>query len=97
MAWRLSWYNAFFSLEIIIIVIRGVERRPDPNIFLWIDASFADAPAVTPNDIKAPSANGLSTFYPKCKPVFSNGSKSLPKSPPDCFLFYAIEFLIISH
>ena len=26
--------SCIFSLEIIIIVIRGVERGPDPNIFL---------------------------------------------------------------
>ena len=30
------------------------------------------------------SANDLSTFPIKGKPVFSNGPKSLPKNPPDC-------------
>ena len=34
------------SLEIIIVV------KPDPNIFLWIAASVADAAAVNPNGIK---------------------------------------------
>ena len=29
------------------------------------------------------SANGLSTFPVKSKPIFSNGAKSLPKIPPD--------------
>ena len=29
-------------------------------------------------------ANGLSTFPFKGNPVFDNGSKSLPKNPPDC-------------
>ena len=29
-------------------------------------------------------ANGLSTFFIKGIPVFSNGSKSLTKNPPDC-------------
>ena len=56
---------------------------PDPNIFLWIAASVADA-AVKPNGIKTLFANGLSTFSIKCNPAFSNGPKSLPKSPPDC-------------
>ena len=28
--------------------------------------------------------NGLSTFLIKVNLVFSNGSRSLPKSPPDC-------------
>ena len=29
-------------------------------------------------------ANGLSTFFVKDKPVFSDGSKSLSRNPPDC-------------
>ena len=28
--------------------------------------------------------NGLSTFFIKGNPVFSNGPKSLPKNSPDC-------------
>ena len=56
----------------------------NPNIFLWIDASVADAGAVNPNGIKTLLANGLSTFLVKGKPVFSNGPKSLPGNPPDC-------------
>ena len=66
------------SLEIINVVI------PDSNIFLWIPASVADAAAVNPNGIKTLLANGLSTFFIKGNPVFSNGLKSLPKSPPYC-------------
>ena len=65
------------SLEIIIFV------KPDPNICVWITASVAAA--VNPNDIKTLLANSLSTFPIKGNPVFSNGSKSLPKNPPiDC-------------
>ena len=67
---------------------------PNPNIFLRIAASVADAVAVNPNGIKTLLAFGLSTFPIKGNPVFSNGSKSVPKNPPDCPT-YAIEFLMI--
>ena len=76
------------SLDIINIAV------PDPKIFLWIAASIADAAAVNPNGIKTLLTNRFNTFFIKGNPVFSNGSKSLPKNPPDP-LFYATEFLII--
>ena len=67
--------------------------RADPKIFLWIAASVAAAAAaVDSSGIKMLLANGLSTFFIKGNPVFSNGLKSLPKSLPGC-PFYAIEFL----
>ena len=53
------------------------------SYFLWIAASAAYAAAVNPNGIKTLFANGLSTFPIKGNPVFSIGSKSLPKNPPD--------------
>ena len=77
-----------FSLEIVNVVL------PDPNIFLSIAASVANATAVKPNGIKTLLANDLSTFSIKGNLVFSNGPKSLPKSPP-FVLFYVTEFLII--
>ena len=51
------------SLEIINAVM------PDPNIFLGIAASVADAAAVNHNDIKTILANGLSTFPINHNPV----------------------------
>ena len=57
---------------------------PDPSIFFWIAASIADAVAANPNGIKRRLGNGLSTFFIKSKTAFSNGPKSLSKSPPDC-------------
>ena len=36
---------------------------PDPNIFLCIPASAADAAAVNPKGIKTLLANGLITFF----------------------------------
>ena len=57
MIWIFSWNHSFFSFEIVNIVVSN------PNIFLWIAPSVADADAVNPNGIKALLANGLSTFF----------------------------------
>ena len=40
-----------------------------------------DAAAVNPNAIKMLIANGLSTLLTKGNPVFSNGTKNLPRNP----------------
>ena len=74
------------SFDIISVVPFGAEdeeewqRRPDPNIFLCIPGSAADAAAVNPKGIKTLLDNGLI----KGNPVFSNGPKSLPRNLPDC-------------
>ena len=68
------------SFEIITVV------APDPNIFLWIAASVADAAAVNPNCIKTLLVNGLRTFPIKGYHVFSNGSKIRTKNPPNCHI-----------
>ena len=57
---------------------------------MWIAASVADVAAVNPNGIKTLLANGLSTFFIKENPVFSNGPKCLPKILV-IVLFYAID------
>ena len=57
---------------------------PDPNIFLWIPVSVAQAAAVNPNRMEKLLASGLCTFFIKGNPIFSNGSKSLSKNPSDC-------------
>ena len=53
------------SFKNINMALREAKSKgqPDPNIFLWIPASVADAAAVKGN------------------PVFSSGTKSLPKNP----------------
>ena len=51
---------------------------------LWVAASVADASAVNSNGIKTTLAYGLSSFFIKSNPVFSNGPKNLSKNPPDC-------------
>ena len=60
---------------------------PDPNIFLCILVSAADAAAVNHKGINTLLANGLITFFIKDSPVFSNGPSNLPKNPPDCIIF----------
>ena len=67
---------------------------PDPNIFLWIGASLADA--VNTNGIKALVANGLIVFPITDNAAFSTGSstKGLFKNLPDCPID-AIELFII--
>ena len=51
---------------------------------IQIAASVTDAAAVNPNGIETLLANGLSTFFIKGKPIFTNGLKSLPKNAPKC-------------
>ena len=79
------------SLEILNVVpftkAKGYEANicrciSDPNIFLLIVASVADAIAVNANRLETVLANGLSAI--KSNPVFSNGPKILPKNPPEC-------------
>ena len=57
---------------------------PDPNIFLCIPASAADAAPVNSKGIKTFLANGLITFFINGYPVFSNGSGNILRNPPDC-------------
>ena len=56
---------------------------PDPNIFLYIHASAADAAAINPKGIKTILANGLIIIYINGNPVFDNRPSNLPKNPPD--------------
>ena len=60
----------------------------DPNIFLLIDTTVADASDDSPNVIKMLLRNGLSTFPIKGKLVFSNSLRSLPRNPIDCPFLY---------
>ena len=56
----------------------------DPKNFFWTALFVADVGGVDPGSIKTFLANGLSTFFIKGEPVFSNGPKSLPKNPTHC-------------
>ena len=77
-----------YSLEIINFVL------PDPNIYLWIAASDADAVAVNPNGIKTSLANGFNKFYIKGNPAFSNGPKSWHNNPPILFYWVFDNFIL---
>ena len=63
---------------ISLFVIISVVAFPDPNIFLCIPASAANAAAVNPKGIKTLLANGLITFFINGNTVFSNGPSNLP-------------------
>ena len=52
--------------------------------FLWIVASVSHVTAVDPNGIKTLLANNLGILPIKGNLVFINGTKNLPKNPPDC-------------
>ena len=71
------YYYATLSLKDVYLILR---------FFLCIPVSAADAAAVNPNGIKTILANGLITFFINGNPVFRNGSKSLPRNPPDCMI-----------
>ena len=59
---------------------------PDPNIFLCIPASAADAAAVNPKGIKTLLGNGLITSFINGNRVFSNGPSNLATNPPDSII-----------
>ena len=68
------------SVDIISVVV----LLPDPNNFLCIPVSAADAAAVNPNGIKTLLANGLITFFINGSPLYNNGPRSLARNLPDC-------------
>ena len=74
----MSFISSFDTIDVLIF--------PDPNIFLYIPASAADAAADNPRGIKTLLANGLITFYIKGNPVFSNGPSNLPRNSPVCII-----------
>ena len=64
----------------------------DPNIFLWIAVSVADATAVNPNGIKILLANGFSTFLLKAIQVLVTLLKSLLKIHYNCPILWNFVF-----
>ena len=65
----------------------GVALLPDPNIFLCIPASAADAAAVSHKGINTLLANSVITFFISGNPAFNKGPSNLPKNPSDCIIF----------
>ena len=74
--------SSISSFEIISVLM------PDPKIFFWIAASVTDTAAFNPNGTKMLLADGLSAFFIQGKPVFSNGTRNLPRILPDCPILY---------
>ena len=70
----MSFISAFDFISVVV---------PDPQMFLFIPASAADAATVNPNGIKTLLANDLTTFFMNGSPLFNNGPRSLPRNPPD--------------
>ena len=60
------------------------------------DPSVAVANAVNPNGVQTFLANGLSTFFIKGNPVFSNGPKRLPKNHPDCPILCRLSYFMLT-
>ena len=75
---------------------------PDPNIFLWIAVSLADAAAVNPNGIKTLLAYSLNYFPIKGNSVLVMVLRILirilPKNPPDCTIlgYWVFESFILA-
>ena len=67
--------------DIISVVV-----LPDPQIFLCIPASAADAATVNPIGVKKLLANGLITFFINGNLVFSSEPRSLPRIPSECII-----------
>ena len=68
------------SFDIISVFV------PELKVILCLPASAADAAAVDPNGIKILLANTLITFFINDNHAFYNGSRSLPRNPPDCII-----------
>ena len=63
------------SISLFDLVSVAVFVWPDPDIFLCIPASAANAAAVNPKGIKRLLANGLITFFINGNSIFSNGPR----------------------
>ena len=81
----ISWISPFDIINVVLL-------WSDPNIFLCISASAADAAAVNPKCINTLLANGLIKFFINDNPVFNNEPSNLPKKPPDCIILLILCF-----
>ena len=87
----------FFILirsSISLFDIISVVVSPDPNIFLFILASAADAAAINPEGITTLLANDVITFFIKGNPAFNKGPSNLPKTYHLIYLSFLITELL---
>ena len=78
--------SSISSFDIISAVVCEAESKGslEPNIFLCIPVSVADAAAVNPNRTETILCIGLITIFINGNLVFSNVPISIPRNPPDC-------------
>ena len=67
----LCFFLTIFIVSVKLSFENAIVVVPYPKTFSWISTSVADTAAVNPNGIKTLLSNGLSTFFIKDKPVFS--------------------------
>ena len=83
-----SRYLTFFitpsisSLDVINVVV----FVPESYALLCIPASAADTAELNHTGIETLLANGLISFFINGNPDFTNGLRSLPRSPPQCII-----------
>ena len=82
-----SDFNILIRSSMSLFDIISVVLLPDPNTFLCIPASAADAAAASPKGIYTLLANGVITLFIKGNPVFNKRPSNLPKNPLDCIMF----------
>ena len=88
----ISLISSFDIINVDVCETEDEGRFPEPNIFLCIATSAADAAAVNAKGINKLLANGLVTFFINGNPVISNGSSNLPRNPPYCIIFDNLVF-----
>ena len=74
--------SLIFLFDIIHVTVLE-PGAPDPNFFLWIPASTADAAAVNPIGTNTLLANNVCAFFINDRPTFVNGTMSLPMNQSD--------------
>ena len=80
-------YN-IFMIFILSIKLLMLSYQIIIIFFFFESCTVTDPDAVNSNGTKKISANDLSTFFIRSKPVFRNGPKLLSKNPPDCPIFW---------
>ena len=90
----ISSISSFDIINTILCEAEDEGQFPEPNIFLYIPASAADAASVNLKGINTLLADSLITFFINGSPVYSNGPNSLLRNLL-IVSFLIIEFLII--
>ena len=79
----MTFFNSSFDIVSVVFPEAKLPETLDPNYFLWIPASDADA-AVNPIGINRLLPNAMSTFFINRKLTFITSPRSLSSNPLDC-------------